>query len=171
MKKIILTGPEASGKSTLAKALADHFKTSYVPEFARSFLPTLDRPYEETDLLTIAKGQYALEKKHAQKDLSLLICDTSLLVMKVWSDYRFGKTHPWILDRLQENSLALYLLCSPDIPWEPDPLRENPHDRDDLFEIYCRELRALRHAFIMIQGSDHEKRLQQAVQAIESFQA
>lgn len=169
MKKIIITGPEASGKSTLAKALADYFNTSFVPEFARSFLPTLDRPYEEKDLLTIAKGQYALEKKHAQKAPSLLICDTSLLVMKVWSDYRFGKTHSWILDRLQENAQALYLLCSPDIPWEPDPLRENPHDRDDLFHIYHRELKALRHPFFIIEGLAHERRLQQAVQAIEMF--
>ncbi len=169
MKKIIITGPEASGKSTLAAALADFYQTQFVPEFARSYLPTLGRPYEEKDLLHIAKGQYQLESEYARQAHPLLICDTSLLVMKVWSDYRYGQTHPWILDQLRENKDALYLLCSPDIPWEPDPLRENPHDRDHLFEIYHQELKTLRNPYVIIQGTDHPIRLEQAIQATQNL--
>jgi NadR type nicotinamide-nucleotide adenylyltransferase len=169
MKKIIITGPEASGKSTLASATADYFDTRFVPEFARSFLSELDRPYEEKDLLTIAQGQLELEREYARTSQDLLICDTSMLVMKIWSDYRFGQTHPWILERLQENDQALYLLCRPDIPWEPDPLRENPHDRDQLFELYHRELTTLRNPYVIIEGLAHEKRLKQAVEAIDNF--
>jgi NadR type nicotinamide-nucleotide adenylyltransferase len=169
MKKIIITGPEASGKSTLAAALADSFDTYFVPEFARSFLSALDRPYEEKDLLTIAQGQLELELEYARKSQDLLICDTSMLVMKIWSDYRFGNTHPWILDCLQENDQALYLLCRPDIPWEPDPLRENPHDRDQLFDLYHQELTALRNPFVIIEGLSHESRLKQAIEAIHNF--
>lgn len=169
MKKIIITGPEASGKSTLAVALADFFKTSLVPEYARSFLPNLNRPYVEADLLTIAEGQHQAELLQAAKKLDLIICDTSMLVLKVWSDYRFGKTHPWILNRLEENKHALHLLCAPDIPWEADPLRENPHNRDELFEIYRQELITLNHPYVIIKGSKYETRLERAIQAIQSF--
>ena len=169
MKKIIITGPEASGKSELANSLASHFQAPFVPEYARLFLSRLERPYVEQDLLAIAKGQDEWHSKQAAGAEHLLICDTSMLVLKVWSDYRFGKTDPWILDRLYDDKEPLYLLCKPDIPWVPDPLRENPDDRDQLFDIYHLELTGLGNPFVIITGLEHHKRLKLAIEAIQRF--
>lgn len=171
MKKIIITGPESSGKTALASNLAEYFNTFFVPEYARTYLSNLDRPYVEEDLYHIAKGQYREEKKHAPKAGRLLICDTSMLVMKVWSEYCFQRIHPFILENLEKNPVDLYLLCKPDIPWQPDPLRENPIDRDVLYDMYHQSLIELRAPFVVISGLRAEQRLELAVQAIHSLES
>ena len=140
MRKVVITGPESSGKTTLAKSMADHFQVPWVSEFAREYLNGLDRPYEEKDLLAIARGQIKQENEAASTSPRVLICDTSLMVLKIWSEYRYGRCHPWILEQIERRPVDLYLLCSPDIPWEPDPQRENPNDRDELFKLYQRAL-------------------------------
>ena len=96
MKKIIITGPESSGKTTLAKALAAHFKTVSVPEFAREYIDQLGRPYVESDLLEIAKGQLRLENEMAKRASNFLFCDTDLITIKIWALDKFGKCDPWI---------------------------------------------------------------------------
>ena len=138
--KIVLTGPESSGKTTLAKALAAHYQTVWVPEYARNYLEPLGLDYQEEDLLHIAKGQLDLEEQFANQSKGLLFCDTGLIVLKIWSEYRFGRCHPWILEQLQHRHYDLYLLCSPDIPWHYDPLRQNALDRELLFELYPKEM-------------------------------
>ncbi len=168
MKKIIITGPESSGKSSLARSLSGFFRTRFVPEYSRIYLTRLLRPYEESDLLQIAKGQFFLERDYAKRLNGLMICDTSMLVLKVWSDFRFGKTHPWILEQLHGTPRHHYLLCKPDIPWQPDPFRENPQDRDVLFDIYLRELEQLGLSYSIISGERPEERLGLAVRAVKS---
>lgn len=140
MRKIVITGPESSGKTTLASKLADHFKIQFVPEFARTYLANLDRPYQEADLLNIAKGQleWHNDPKYHQKGIQ--ICDTGFLVLKIWSDFKYGRCHPWIMDQFYNHPPDLYLLCHPDLPWHFDPLRENPDDRNKLMEMYQKEL-------------------------------
>lgn len=168
MLKVVLTGPESTGKSEMAEQLAAHFNTLWVPEFARFYIEKLKRPYTREDLLEIAKGQVALEDDFFQKGKKLLFLDTSLEVIKVWSDYRFGSCDPWIIDQLEMRHYDLYLLCSHDLPWTFDPQRENPHDRDVLFEIYRRELRALGVDFSELDGLG-EKRFQNALKILENF--
>jgi NadR type nicotinamide-nucleotide adenylyltransferase len=167
-KKITITGPESSGKTTLARQLAEAFDTHWVPEYARAYLGLLDRPYRESDLLEIARGQIAREDEFAEKSGELLFCDTSLEVIKIWSDYRYGRCHPWILKQLEKRQPDLYLLCAPDLPWEYDPQRENPNDRDALFDIYRKELTGKKVREIRGEGED---RTQKAIETVQSLRA
>jgi len=161
MKKLTLTGPESTGKTTLAQQLAEATDAPWVPEYARDYLA--GRPgYEEADLLSIARGQLEREQQYAQRAEELLICDTSLEVIQVWGQYRYGRVHPWIAEQLQAHPADLYLLCYPDLPWEPDPLRENPHDRDALFAMYEELLSRLGAEVAVIRGQG-EQRLQTAL--------
>src|SRR3954469_23595930 len=138
MKKVVIIGPESTGKSTLSSQLAVHFKTNWVPEYAREYLLTHGTNYTYDDLLTIAKGQIALEDQYVEKTLNkpktdkrqshspLLFVDTDMYVMKVWCEYVFGKCHDFILNKVVERSADMYLLCNIDLPWEKDELREYP---------------------------------------------
>ena len=85
-----------------------------------------------------------------------MVLDTDLITIKIWSEYKFGNCDTWILDKIEEqqNEIRLYLLCKPDIPWESDPLRENPNDRMELFEIYKMELDNLEHNYYIVEGKD-----------------
>lgn len=168
MLRIVLTGPESSGKTTLAKTLAEHYQTLWVPEYARDYLKSKELNYNFEDLEQIAKGQLALEDACAIKANRLIFCDTALFVMKVWSEYRFGKCAPWILNQLQERTYHLYLLCSPDISWEYDPLRQNADNRNELFQIYEKELKAYQQQFIYLEG-DLSKRCQKAIETIDTL--
>jgi len=155
MIKIVTTGPESSGKTTLAKTLAKHYQVPWVPEYSRDYLKKLDRPYQEEDLLQIAQGQVAREDQAAKDRPDLLICDTSLVVIKIWSEYRYGRCHPWILKQIEQRPVDVHLLCIPDIPWEPDPQRENPDDRDELFRLYQQALKD--KPTVIIRGSRSER--------------
>lgn len=169
MKKIVLTGPESSGKTTLAAQLAEHFGTVWVPEFSRQYLGQLGRPYVEADLLEIARGQMALEEKMAyQAKHGLLFLDTSLEVLKIWSEVVYGRCDDWVASQWKANLPDFYLLCLPDLPWEYDPLRENPHDRDLLLERYRREIRALGIPCSEVSGSGM-KRFEFAANAVNDF--
>lgn len=160
--RIAITGPESSGKTTLAKALAKRFGTIFTPEFARYYLGQLDRPYAYDDLERIARGQLQWQQRDAGRAKALLFCDTDLVVIKVWSDVRFGCTDPRIIRQLEQNPFDLTLLCHPDIPWEYDPLRENPLDRQELLSLYLQELNRFQIPFIEIRGNDPDRRLRQA---------
>ncbi|MCB0568820.1 MAG: ATP-binding protein [Phaeodactylibacter sp.] len=168
MHRILFTGPESTGKSEMARLLAEKYDTRWVPEYAREYLEQLGRPYEEADLLHIAQGQLALESRLAPHANRLLFVDTSMLVMKVWSEYKYGRCHPWILEQLHRRRYSLYALCGIDIPWAPDPQRENPNERQELYEIYRRELQVLGVSFIELWGS-REQRLEQMHEAIKGL--
>ena len=138
MLKIIVTGPESSGKTTLCKELSKHFKIQFTKEFAREYLTNLDKDYTQNDLSEIAKGQLASEH-------NFQLLDTDLITIKIWSEYKYGNCEKWILDTIekQKTEKRFYFLCKPDIPWESDPLRKNPNNRNELFEIYKKELENL----------------------------
>lgn len=169
MYKIVLTGPESTGKTSLAKTLADHFEATWVPEYAREYLNQLSRPYVFTDLLEIAKAQLQLEETYAQKEERYLFCDTSLVVLKIWSEYKYGKCDPWILEQLQVRSYDLYFLCGDDVPWEYDPLREHPTQRAALYELYKTTLEDLGVRFVELRGSLTE-RLKKASVSLLDYQ-
>ena len=137
MIKICVTGPESSGKTTLAMALAEHFAVPWVPEFAREYLEGLGRPYVEEDLLRIAEGQLEAERRIAARRPDVLVCDTDLHTIRIWSEEKFGRCDPWIMEQCEYGAYDHWLLCRPDMRWDPDPLRENPNDRERLFEVYA----------------------------------
>jgi len=170
MKKIIFTGPESSGKTTISSAIATFYNCHWVEEEARSYLNKLDRPYTENDLLQIAKKQYAQEKKLSLSSKPFLFCDTSLLVLKIWSKYKYKRVHPWILERLNENKPSLYFLCNVDVPWEADPLREHPNEeeRKALFNLYQKELNLLKTPYIILRGRK-ERRLQKVKKVLKIY--
>lgn len=155
--RIAITGPESSGKTTLARGLAAHLDAVWVPEYARQYLEKLGRPYVYEDLEWIARGQREWEEKYAQEARDVLICDTDLLVMKVWSEYKYKRCAPYILEQLASRPYDLFVLCAPDIPWEYDPLRENPGEREELHAIYRRELEGMDVPFLEVSGSLEER--------------
>lgn len=165
MRKIVLTGPESSGKTSLAEALAEHYGAPAVPEYARAYLENLGRPYEEEDLLHIAQGQLAWEEEYAARAGEWLIIDTSMVVLKIWSEYKYGRCHPFILENLHKYQYDLFLLCRPDLPWSFDPLREHPDQREELFSMYQRELDVLGFPYEVISGQG-EERVQRALAAL-----
>ena len=165
MKKVVIIGPESTGKSTLSAALAEHFNTVWVPEYARQYINQLKRPYDKADLLEIAKGQIKLEKKLSNKADKLLICDTDLLVIKIWSEHKYGICDQKILEMIKQQSCDLYLLTDIDFPWEEDPQRENPHLREYFMQVFEEEINANNVPYIKISG-DRTTRLKSAVEAI-----
>lgn len=138
MIKVAITGPEASGKSELAQQLAHYYSTSYAPEFARTYLEGLPRKYNIEDLDKITLGQINEEESAIVRADEICFFDTDMLVMQVWSSFRFDKISPVIERALSERSYDFWLLCKPDLPWKDDPLRESPdqEERDELFNIY-----------------------------------
>lgn len=125
-ERILILGPESTGKSTLAADLAAHFGEPWVPEFAREYLEKLNRAYEYEDLSEIAKGQIALEDKLAQNASKFLFVDTDLRVIKVWSEHKFDNVHDWIPEEIERRTYSKILITDVDLPWEADPLREHP---------------------------------------------
>lgn len=134
--KVVITGPESTGKSWLSKALARHYDIPLVEEYSRIFLKQSDGAYNQEDLLEIAKGQVILEEQVALQKPKFILCDTGLEVIRVWSEWKYGQCDPWIKDQARDRKADLYLLLKPDVPWFPDPLRENPDDRDKIFNYY-----------------------------------
>ncbi|SMD31705.1 Nicotinamide riboside kinase [Reichenbachiella faecimaris] len=150
--KVVITGPECTGKSTLSRQLSEYFEQPWLPEYARTYLTDLNRRYKDDDLLEIAKGQINNEDEVLSNGASLAFFDTSIEVIKVWSEWKYKKCDPYILDHYNTRTADLYLLLLPDMAWEADPLRENPHDRDIIFDIYKQELESRNKPFEIISG-------------------
>ncbi|HEV7780545.1 MAG TPA: ATP-binding protein [Chitinophagaceae bacterium] len=188
LKKIVIIGPESTGKSTLCEQLAQHYNTMWCPEFAREWLLTNGNSYTYDDLLTIAKGQlaledeyiamgntqYAISNRYVQKETSIhhwpLFIDTDMYVMKVWCEFVFGNCHRFILDKIIERKYDLYLLCDTDLPWVKDELREYPdlENRRKLYHIYKDIMINQSVPWEQINGA-HEERLVKAIAAVDLF--
>ena len=162
--KIAITGPESSGKTTLTKALAETLGWRSSPEYAREYLAITNGTYGFDDLEKIAEGHFD-RIKNGDHDI---IVDTDFIVMKVWSDVRFGKTAEKIQELIKQDLFDLHIVCMPDIPWEPDPMRENPADRDVLLKLYLNGLEASNKKWISVSGS-HEERMTKALQEIQNL--
>ena len=171
LKKVVVLGPESTGKSTLCSQLAKHYKTSWVPEFAREYLLNLGRPYQYDDLIIIAREQLQAEDEGLKAETgSVLFIDTDMYVMKVWCEFVFGKCHSFILDQIVERTYDLYLLCNTDLPWVKDELREypDPVNRNILFRIYKDLMINQDTPWVEISGLDDE-RLLQAIKAVDQL--
>jgi nicotinamide riboside kinase len=165
-KRIAFTGPESSGKSTLSELVAQHFSADLQLEFAREFLEKSDGKYIQEDLDVIAFEQ---EKRwNLAHSKVLQVCDTEFLVLKIWSEYKFGKVSQFIQNGFKNQHFEHYFLCYPDIPWEIDPFRENEHERIELFELYQAALTQENYPFTLVKGTINE-RLKQCIQIIEQL--
>jgi len=171
MKKIVIIGPESTGKSTLCEQLAGHYKTEWVREYAREYLLTNGTEYTFDNLMDIAKGQIAGEELAVASRQSAnkpLFIDTDMYVMKVWSEFVFQKCHHWILNRIVERQYDLYLLCNTDLPWVKDELREYPNleERQELYHHY-KDIMINQHMpWVEISGN-YEERLKRAIDAVD----
>ena len=165
LKRVSITGPESTGKSWLAAVLSSVYNEPWVPEYARAYLKYIDRPYTFNDIVSIAKGQWNAEEKASAKAAEWLFCDTDFLVTRIWCLVKFGKSHPWIDHMLDAHPYHHYLLCNTDLPWEADPMREHPHLRKELFEMYLSELQSRKLPFTVISGNGNA-RMQIAVDAL-----
>ncbi|MCW3118311.1 MAG: ATP-binding protein [Chitinophagaceae bacterium] len=185
MKKIVIIGPESTGKSTLCEQLATHYNSLWCPEYAREYLLKNGTNYSFDDLLTIARGQIELEEKYTKMVInsrqsvvkasdtphtahqSPHFIDTDMYVMKEWCEFVFDNCHHFILDQIVERKYDLYLLCNVDLPWVKDELREYPdlENRLKLYYIYKDIMVNQSVPWVDIQGG-YEERLEKAIEAV-----
>jgi len=184
MKKVVVIGPESTGKSTLCVQLAEHYQTIWCPEYAREYLETNGMDYTYDDLLTIAKGQINREEAMSFELLTMskkensqlkaksskLFIDTDMYVMKVWCEFAFGKCHSWILNQIATRQYDLYLLCNVDLPWIKDELREYPdvETRNKLYHFYKDIMINQTVPWVEINGS-YEQRLKRAISSVDEL--
>ncbi len=164
--KIAVVGPESTGKSTLSQQLAQHYNALWVPEYAREYCEKLLKPVSISDELNIFSGQIALEDRLLNKAEKVLICDTTILTVKIWCDYLFNSTPQPVLDQLKSRRYDFYLLMDIDLPWEDDPLRDFPNLREYFLEVWKNELHTLKANYALISGSN-DKRLKNALEVLE----
>ncbi len=172
--KVVVTGPESTGKSTLCAQLAAHFDTVWVKEFAREYLITNGKEYTYDDLLKIALGQIHAEEEGirlaSEAGKKIVFIDTDMYVMKIWSEFVFGKCELYILNQIAQRDYDLYLLCNTDLPWVKDELREYPDlpVREKLYHYYkdC-----MMHQFVpwVTVSGQNEERLEKAIMAVNNL--
>jgi NadR type nicotinamide-nucleotide adenylyltransferase len=167
LKHIVITGPESTGKTALCEKLASHYNTVFIPEYAREYILKLNRPYVYEDVLHIAQRQVELVAEYSKTAKNILFYDTYLVITKVWLDVVYKKHPRWLDAMLLENKMDLFLLCAPDIPWIPDPVRENGGKmRTVLFKRYQEELNISRNKYQIICGKN---RFEKAVGFIDKI--
>lgn len=169
MYKVAIVGPESTGKSVLAEALAMKLKDAVVvPEYARIYLEENGAEYNFETLDIIAKGQAKLIEEKSKSQAQWLIIDTEYLVMKIWSEFVFGKLSECIETLHKTQRFDYYLLCDIDLAWEEDPLREHPTQRAELFQLYKKELDLMEVSYAIIRGQG-EERIQHALKVLNSY--
>jgi len=169
IKRIVLIGPESTGKTELAQFLSKKLDTVFVPEYAREYIENLNRKYTYNDVVHIAETQINLSKRFINQANKVLFYDTYLIITKIWFKVVFNTYPSWIDKELTENPIDLFLLCNTDIEWLPDAVRENGGKmRDKLFEIYKQEIEDYGFKYEIIKGVG-EERFQNAQNIITNY--
>jgi nicotinamide riboside kinase len=159
--RIAITGPESTGKSTLAAQLAQRLGLPYIEEYARAYVERLGRPYNYSDVENIARHQCEEIKGEG-------VFDTELLLTKVWFIDKYGTCPDWLEEALHTWRMDFYLLTKPDLPFVPDPVRENPDRREELFETYRQEIEKTGVPYSVVSGQG-EERLNCALNALKTL--
>jgi len=169
MIKIVLTGPESTGKTILSKQLSDHFNGCYIPEYARNYVMELKRPYHYQDLEHIAQWQIQASAEAQNKDCLLVFIDTFLIITKIWFLWKYNKYPTWIDDELNGMANTMFLLCNTDIAWQADGVRENGgENREILFRLYENELINYQLPYHIISGEGND-RLDAAIKIVSTI--
>jgi NadR type nicotinamide-nucleotide adenylyltransferase len=169
LKKIVVTGAESSGKSTLCKSLAEHFKAPWVPEFARQYLEKKGPQYDFQDFENMLQGHLAAQQQAFADAQELVFLDTDLINYAVWAQFVFGRTSALIEANLAQENTHQYLICYPDLPWQADPLRENKKERLAIFKAHLNLIKKLNRPFYIVKGSG-SARLKNALKALATWQ-
>jgi NadR type nicotinamide-nucleotide adenylyltransferase len=166
--KIAVVGPESSGKSTISAALAKHYQTLWVPEYARYYCEGLTEACTLQDELNMYYGQVSLEKAmETVLPNNLMICDTTFLTVKIWSDYQLGETPELVLEAIKKHEYDFYILLKNDLPWQEDPLRDFKGLGDYFFEVWIKELKAINANYKEVGGT--ENRLKNAIKTVDNY--
>lgn len=167
--RVVVTGSESTGKTTLAGELAAHYGAVSAPEFARAHLDRKGSPLDDSDVEPIARGQIAGEDEAALRASGLLVLDTDLVSTVVYSRYYYGRCPEWIAEAARRRLAPLYLLLRPDVPWVPDgEQRDRPAAREELHRLFRYALEACRASYVEIRGSWPERRLR-AIASIDAL--
>lgn len=166
--KVAITGAESTGKSTLSDALANHFRSISVPEFSRSYIENLKRPYTYNDVEFIARKQIEIEK-NILPDKSPVFFDTWLIITKVWFDFVYKKRPKWLDSYIENSNIDLFLVCDIDLPWIYDPVRENGgENRKVLHDIYIEILKQYGFKYQIVSG-EGEARIKNAISFVDQL--
>jgi NadR type nicotinamide-nucleotide adenylyltransferase len=156
--RVVITGPESTGKTSLALTLASRFKTAWIPEYAREYISGLGRKYNYTDIEHIAREQVRREKEFICKAKDFLFYDTYLVVTKIWFKVKYGHYPQWIDEAILRSGIDLFLICNIDIPWIADPVRENGGEmREKLLEMYKEEISSFGIPWEMVSGRNDQR--------------
>lgn len=170
LKAVIVTGPESTGKTTVAKFLAENFRGAYFPELAREYIEQLERNYIYNDIVYIAKQQKEQLDKAMQNYCDIpVFFDTFLIITKIWMLWNSGKYENWMDEYIKKTNDAIYLLCAPDLEWIADNVRENGGEkRFELFNLYKQELKNNNLKYVIIEGQD-SRRFENARKAVNEY--
>ena len=159
LNKFVLTGPESTGKTTLATLLANRFEAPLVEEQARFYLNNLTKPYELHDVLKMAENQLKFEQEAINQNPSLLFIDTDLITFKIWLKIKYNKEIEWINNAISNQPNKHYFLCNIDLPWEADSLREHPRieDREKLFQLHLSLLEKHQYPYTILSGNLNDR--------------
>lgn len=155
--RLVVTGPESTGKTTLSRQLAGYFNGRWVPEYARKYAEKLERPYSYKDVEHIAKQQISQAYEYIEGK-GVVVFDTYLIITKVWFEWGFGSCPDFVINEIRKNSMNLYLLCYPDIEWEPDAVREFPgKERFELFRLYQENFEQFHLPYKIVKGQGPQR--------------
>lgn len=168
LRKIVITGPESTGKSWLTKKLGEHFQVPFADEYARYYLEEHGPDYDFETLETIIQNHKTHQHQIISQATELVFLDTDLLNFKTWEQLVFGKTHDFLEKEIAKESDHLYLLTYPDIPWTPDPLRVNPDNRLELFELNLDLIKKLNRPYQIVRGG-YDDRFKNALNRLNAL--
>jgi len=166
--RVVVTGSESTGKTTLAARLAAHYGTAWTPEFARAYVDALARPLARDDVEPIARGQLASERHAETRADRLLVLDTDVLSTLVYGEHYYGHAPEWIEAALRRHPASLYLLCDVDVPWVPDPQRDRGDAREEMHALFAAAVRRTGVPSVLIRG-DWDQRFRVAVAAVDGL--
>jgi len=164
--RIAIMGPESTGKTSIAQMLAQHYATVFSPEYSRTYMENLDRKYTVEDVFHCIREQAKEEEKLLTMANRFLFADTEHIMGKVWLEDVFKSSPAWVEELIRQKPYDLYLLTRPDLPFVPDPVRENPGRRDFFYEWYERELKERNAEYTILSGKN-EERIQNAIKVID----
>jgi len=158
LKTIVITGPESTGKTIISEYLSGKLGCPWIPEYARDYIGRLNRPYVYEDLVHIAESQVNDKNEIEKTGAPMVILDTWLIITKVWFLEAFKKYPATLNSEIANHKIDLYIICKPDIPWVPDPLRENGgQKREYLMNRYIEEIRATGCDYVIIGGEGNDR--------------